>query len=102
LITLSSRTASVAGLLTAWQPIGLVLKRCWLLADWPSCRGVPLAADLAGDLAGAAAAADAARRADLADRYTNSMAVKALFAAGQIEAAEQTASLFTRDGDQVR
>eukprot|EP00775_Hariotina_reticulata_P004729 gene4729-4979_t len=54
-----------------------------------------------GDLAGAAAAADAARRADLADRYTNSMAVKAMFAAGQIEAAEQTASLFTRDGDQL-
>lgn len=54
-----------------------------------------------GDLTGAAVAADAARKADLADRYTNSMAVKALFAAGQVEAAEQTAMLFTRDGDQV-
>jgi hypothetical protein len=56
----------------------------------------------AGDMVGAAAAADAARKADTADRYTNSMAVKALFAAGQVEAAEQTAMLFTRDGDQVR
>jgi peptide alpha-N-acetyltransferase len=56
----------------------------------------------AGDTVGAAAAADAARKADTADRYTNSMAVKALFAAGQVEAAEQTAMLFTRDGDQVR
>lgn len=55
----------------------------------------------AGDAVGAAVAADAARRADLADRYTNSMAVKALFAAGQMELAEQTALLFTRDGDQV-
>eukprot|EP00879_Flechtneria_rotunda_P018513 GHRR01019426.1.p1 GENE.GHRR01019426.1~~GHRR01019426.1.p1 ORF type:complete len:181 (+),score=71.78 GHRR01019426.1:1425-1967(+) len=55
----------------------------------------------AGDLVGAAAAADTARSYDLADRYTNSIAVKALFAAGQIEAAEQTAMLFTRDGDQV-
>lgn len=55
----------------------------------------------AGDSVGAAVAADAARRADLADRYTNSMAVKALFAAGQMELAEQTALLFTRDGDQV-
>jgi peptide alpha-N-acetyltransferase len=55
----------------------------------------------AGDTVGAAVAADAARRADLADRYTNSMAVKALFAAGHMELAEQTALLFTRDGDQV-
>ncbi|WIA39458.1 hypothetical protein OEZ86_005557 [Tetradesmus obliquus] len=54
-----------------------------------------------GDMVGAAAAADAARKADTADRYTNSMAVKALFAAGQVEAAEQTAMLFTRDGDQL-
>lgn len=52
-------------------------------------------------MVGAAAAADAARKADTADRYTNSMAVKALFAASQVEAAEQTAMLFTRDGDQV-
>ncbi|KAF8055089.1 NAA15 [Scenedesmus sp. PABB004] len=54
-----------------------------------------------GDLPGAALAADAARRADLADRYTNSMAVAALFAARQPEAAEATALLFTRDGDQA-
>ncbi|WIA19181.1 hypothetical protein OEZ85_003826 [Tetradesmus obliquus] len=54
-----------------------------------------------GDMVGAAAAADAARKADTADRYTNSMAVNALFAAGQVEAAEQTAMLFTRDGDQL-
>lgn len=55
----------------------------------------------AGDAVGAAVACDGARRCDLADRYTNSMAVKALFAAGEMELAEQTALLFTRDGDQV-
>lgn len=55
----------------------------------------------AGDALGAAVAADAARRLDLADRFTNSMAVKALFAAGCMELGEATAMLFTRDGDQV-
>lgn len=55
----------------------------------------------AGDAVGAAVVCDSARRCDLADRYTNSMAVKALFAAGEMELAEQTALLFTRDGDQV-
>jgi len=55
----------------------------------------------AGDVDGAAAAAEAARKMDLADRYLNSTCAKALFRAGQIEAAEKTAALFTKDNDQV-
>lgn len=55
----------------------------------------------AGDLAGAAYYADQGRRMDLADRYLNSMVVKALFCAGYIEQADRTAALFTKDGDQT-
>lgn len=80
--------ASAAALGLAPKVIELLLARSKILKH-------------AGDTVGAAVAADAARRTDLADRYTNSMAVKALFAAGQMELAEQTALLFTRDGDQV-
>ncbi len=42
-----------------------------------------------------------ARHCDLGDRYLNSLAVEALFAAGHSDKAEKTAMLFTRDGDQV-
>lgn len=80
--------ASAAALGLAPKVIELLLARSKILKH-------------AGDTVGAAVAADVARRSDLADRYTNSMAVKALFAAGQMELAEQTALLFTRDGDQV-
>lgn len=38
----------------------------------------------AGDLEGAARVSDAARRMDLADRYLNCTAVKALFRAGHV------------------
>lgn len=55
----------------------------------------------AGDVEGAARLADAARRMDLADRYLNCNAVKALFRAGHCERAEATAALFTRDGEQT-
>ena len=34
-------------------------------------------------------------------RYLNSMAVKWLFRAGEIQRAESTAALFTKDGEQV-
>ncbi|KAG2432388.1 hypothetical protein HYH02_012960 [Chlamydomonas schloesseri] len=54
----------------------------------------------AGDLEGAAHMAETARRMDLQDRYLNSLAVKALLGAGHCAAAERTASLFTRDGEQ--
>ncbi|KAG2439621.1 hypothetical protein HXX76_004973 [Chlamydomonas incerta] len=53
-----------------------------------------------GDLEGAAHCAETARRMDLQDRYLNSLAVKALLGAGHCAAAERTASLFTRDGEQ--
>eukprot|EP00887_Chlorella_sp_A99_P007802 scaffold20.g7802.t1 len=55
----------------------------------------------AGDPEGAARVADAARCIDLADRYVNCQAVKALFRAGHVEQAERTAALFTRDGEQA-
>lgn len=42
-----------------------------------------------------------ARKQDLADRYLNSMAAKALFRADAIEAGEETAVMFTKDGDQI-
>ncbi|GFR42330.1 hypothetical protein Agub_g3237, partial [Astrephomene gubernaculifera] len=54
----------------------------------------------AGDLEGAAHVAETSRRMDLQDRFLNSVAVKALLAAGHCAAAERTASLFTRDGEQ--
>jgi len=57
--------------------------------------------DKAGDYQGAAAAATKARTLDLADRYLNCLAVKALFKAGKTEQAEATAALFTRDGEQA-
>ncbi|KAL6772109.1 hypothetical protein ACKKBG_A28965 [Auxenochlorella protothecoides x Auxenochlorella symbiontica] len=73
------------------------------LAD---CPGLPDALTVragvlgrAGDLAGAAEAADAARRADLADRFVNCAAVAAMFAAGRCADAEETAALFTREGE---
>ena len=53
----------------------------------------------AGDPEGAAAAADKARSMDLADRYLNCQAAKWQFRAGQIEQAEKTAAMFTKDGD---
>ncbi|DBA72018.1 TPA: hypothetical protein ACH3X2_010757 [Trebouxia sp. C0005] len=55
----------------------------------------------AGDPEGAAAAADKARSMDLADRFLNSQASKWQFRAGQIEQAEKTAAMFTKDGDQA-
>ncbi|GIL62302.1 hypothetical protein Vafri_16585 [Volvox africanus] len=54
----------------------------------------------AGDLEGAAHVAEVSRRMDLQDRFLNSVAVKALLAAGHCKAAERTAALFTRDGEQ--
>jgi tetratricopeptide (TPR) repeat protein len=86
--TAAALEASAAALGLAPEVIELLLARAKILKH-------------AGDVVGSAVAADAARRSDLADRYTNSMAVKALFAAGLMELAEQTALLFTRDGDQV-
>ncbi|KAK9837789.1 hypothetical protein WJX74_005116 [Apatococcus lobatus] len=53
----------------------------------------------AGDLQSAAAAADQARSMDTADRYINSQAAKWMFRAGQIEKAEATVLLFTKEGD---
>ncbi len=41
--------------------------------------------------------AESARRLDLQDRFLNSVAVKALLAAGHTAAAERTAVLFTRE-----
>ncbi|KAL3138957.1 hypothetical protein ABBQ32_005768 [Trebouxia sp. C0010 RCD-2024] len=55
----------------------------------------------AGDPEGAAAAADKARSMDLADRFVNCQAAKWQFRAGQIEQAERTAAMFTKDGDQA-
>ncbi|KAF5833413.1 NMDA receptor-regulated protein 1-domain-containing protein [Dunaliella salina] len=55
----------------------------------------------AGDYEGAAHLAETARRMDLSDRYLNSIAVKALFAAGKPEEAAKTAALFTKDGEQL-
>ncbi|KAH9296041.1 hypothetical protein KI387_039629, partial [Taxus chinensis] len=54
----------------------------------------------AGDLTAAAALADEARSMDLADRYINSECVKRMLQADQVEMAEKTAVLFTKDGDQ--
>mmetsp|Transcript_2029 Transcript_2029/g.3159 ORF Transcript_2029/g.3159 Transcript_2029/m.3159 type:complete len:899 (+) Transcript_2029:210-2906(+) len=53
----------------------------------------------AGDLEGAAYSAETARRFDLSDRYLNSLAFKALLRADKVEAAEQTAALFVKEGD---
>uniref|UniRef100_A0A0D6R3U3 Uncharacterized protein n=1 Tax=Araucaria cunninghamii TaxID=56994 RepID=A0A0D6R3U3_ARACU len=54
----------------------------------------------AGDLTAAAALADEARSMDLADRYINSECVKRMLQADQVDKAEKTAVLFTKDGDQ--
>lgn len=54
----------------------------------------------AGDLVAAAAFADEARKMDLADRFLNSDCVKRMLQADQVEQAEKTALLFTKDGDQ--
>ncbi|OIW11907.1 hypothetical protein TanjilG_18180, partial [Lupinus angustifolius] len=54
----------------------------------------------AGDSAAAAAFADEARCMDLADRYVNSECVKRMLQADQVALAEQTAVLFTKEGDQ--
>jgi hypothetical protein len=54
----------------------------------------------AGDAVAAAALADEARTMDLADRFLNSESVKRMLQADQVELAEKTAVLFTKDGDQ--
>nr|XP_024371729.1 N-terminal acetyltransferase A complex auxiliary subunit NAA15-like isoform X2 [Physcomitrium patens] len=54
----------------------------------------------AGDPTAAAALANEARTMDLADRFLNSECVKRMLQADQVEIAEKTAVLFTRDGDQ--
>eukprot|EP01018_Ginkgo_biloba_P014350 Gb_07059 [translate_table: standard] len=54
----------------------------------------------AGDLRAAAALANEARSMDLADRFINSECVKRMLQADQVELAEKTAVLFTKDGDQ--
>lgn len=54
----------------------------------------------AGDPAAAAALADEARTMDLADRFLNSEAVKRMLQADQVDCAEKTAALFTKDGEQ--
>jgi peptide alpha-N-acetyltransferase len=55
----------------------------------------------AGALGAAAAVAEHARSLDLADRYLNSICTKRLLQAGDVETAEKTVALFTRDGDQA-
>ena len=55
----------------------------------------------AGDYAGAAAAADETRASDLADRFLNGVCAKRQLQAGDFAAAEKTAALFARDGDQA-
>ena len=55
----------------------------------------------AGDITASAAAADEARCMDLSDRYLNSFCVKRMLANNDIERAEKTAVLFSRDGDQM-
>ncbi|EFJ36800.1 hypothetical protein SELMODRAFT_164833 [Selaginella moellendorffii] len=54
----------------------------------------------AGDPVAAASLADEARTMDLADRFVNSECVKRMLQADQVELAEKTAALFTKDGDQ--
>eukprot|EP00850_Spirogloea_muscicola_P016597 SM000135S27041 [mRNA] locus=s135:306743:314702:- [translate_table: standard] len=54
----------------------------------------------AGDQPAAAALADEARTMDLADRFLNSECVKRLLEADQVDKAEKTAALFTKDGEQ--
>ncbi|KAH9560299.1 hypothetical protein CY35_06G098800 [Sphagnum magellanicum] len=54
----------------------------------------------AGDAVAAAALADEGRTMDLADRFLNSESVKRMLQADQVELAEKTAVLFTKDGDQ--
>lgn len=55
----------------------------------------------AGDVNGAAEAADAARRLDLADRFTNTVAVKHLLRAGRVARAVATADLFVKEDMQA-
>jgi tetratricopeptide (TPR) repeat protein len=54
----------------------------------------------AGDLTTAAALVDEAWSMDLADRFINSECVKRMLQADQVELAEKTVVLFTKDGDQ--
>lgn len=54
----------------------------------------------AGNFSAAAALANEARSMDLADRYLNSECVMQMLQADQVGLAEQTAVLFTKDGDQ--
>lgn len=53
-----------------------------------------------GDAPAAAALAEEARSLDLADRYLNNEAMKRFLGADQVEDAERTAALFTKDGEQ--
>jgi hypothetical protein len=53
-----------------------------------------------GDAPAAAALAEEARSLDLADRYLNNEAVKRFLNADQVDDAEKTAALFTKDGEQ--
>ena len=55
----------------------------------------------AGDITASAAVADEARCMDLSDRYLNSFCVKRMLANNDIEHAEKTAILFSRDGEQL-
>ncbi|KAK1265524.1 hypothetical protein QJS04_geneDACA024242 [Acorus gramineus] len=54
----------------------------------------------AGDLPAAANLADEARSMDLADRFLNSECVKRMLQADQVDLAEKTVVLFTKEGDQ--
>ncbi|KAK3248425.1 N-alpha-acetyltransferase 16, NatA auxiliary subunit [Cymbomonas tetramitiformis] len=54
----------------------------------------------AGDPKAAAIVADEGRSMDLADRYLNSEATKWWLQADQVESAQDTIALFTKDGDQ--
>ncbi|KAJ7522001.1 hypothetical protein O6H91_19G078300 [Diphasiastrum complanatum] len=54
----------------------------------------------AGDALVASSLADEARSMDLSDRYLNSDCVKRMLQADQVELAEKTALLFTKEGDQ--
>lgn len=93
-----AQVANVAGRSReALAAVDACLADCPGLPDALTVRAGVLAR--AGNLAGAAEAADAARRADLADRFVNCAAVAAMFAAGRCADAEETAALFTREGE---
>lgn len=76
-----------------------VLKECPSLIEAHTARSKIL--KHAGDVAAAAETAQRARRLDLADRYLNCTAVKALFRAGVTDRAEAMAVLFTKHGEQA-